>query len=77
MNRLIELLKELFPGILLDNWDDLGVGSHEKWDSLGHFNFMMDIEEEFGITFSTEEITEIKKLNQIISILKTKGKILE
>ena len=48
---------------------DLRVGSLPEWDSLGHFNLLLFIEENYGVRFSMEEMSEMKSLKDIASVL--------
>jgi len=43
------------------------------WDSLGHMNLVMELEEEFGLQFEVDEITEMSSAGRIIEILRSKG----
>lgn len=45
--------------------DDDGPGTTPAWDSVGHLNLIMTIEAEFGITFATAEIPELRTLRKI------------
>ncbi|MCB0390340.1 MAG: acyl carrier protein [Bdellovibrionales bacterium] len=67
------LILEFFPKADLSHVEKLGVGTTESWDSVNHFNFMMAVEEEYNVQFSTEEISELKNISQIITSLKEKG----
>ncbi len=72
--KLTDLLRQLFPGAAFDESDpSLGVGSFAEWDSLGHFNFLLLVEETFGLQFSVDEITELKTLSQVRENLAAKG----
>lgn len=72
--KLTDLLHQLFPGAAFDESDPgLGVGSFAEWDSLGHFNFLLLVEETFGLQFSVDEITELKTLSQVRENLAAKG----
>lgn len=72
--HLPDLLKEVFPTASFDpNDDSLGIDSFPEWDSLGHFNLLLRVEEAFGIRFSVEEMTELKNLPQIRSALSARG----
>ena len=44
------------------------MGDFDDWDSMGHYAFLLAIEDKFGIRFSTQELTD---LNSISEILKT------
>lgn len=44
----------------------------DKWDSLGHMNLIVALEEEFGVTFTDDEIPEMLNYKLIHATLKTK-----
>jgi acyl carrier protein len=73
-SRLTKLLKQQFPNSVFDESDsNLSVGAFPEWDSLAHMNFLMLVEEDFGIRFSMEEMSELKNLKQIDEALAAKG----
>ena len=43
----------------------------EKWDSLRHMNLVLALEEEFGVSFTDEEIVEMLSVEIIIETLKS------
>ncbi len=45
-------------------------GSLEKWDSLGHLSVVMELEAEFGTSFSTDEAIAMHSIPEIIAIVK-------
>ena len=72
--KLTDLLRQIFPVAVFDDQDPaLGVGSFAEWDSLGHFNLLLLVEETYGLQFSVDEITELKTLSQIRENLAAKG----
>ena len=74
MVTLSKIFKEQFNRALdFDEVNQLQVGSFAEWDSLSHFSFLVLIEETYTVQFSVEEMSEIKSLNAIIDVLKTKG----
>lgn len=54
---------------------ETGVGDFDAWDSLGHLRLMMEIEHEFTIRFSTEQIRMLISLARIQNALLSAGKI--
>lgn len=44
----------------------------ERWDSLGHMNLVVALEEEFGITFKEDEALELLNYRLIYETLKNK-----
>jgi acyl carrier protein len=45
----------------------------EQWDSLKHMNLIVALEEEFGVTFSEDEIVEMLNYKLIRETLKGKN----
>lgn len=43
------------------------------WDSLGHMNLVMDLEETFDVRFEADEITQMTSASRIVEVLKAKG----
>jgi acyl carrier protein len=44
-----------------------------RWDSLGHMNLVMSLEDTFGVHFEVDEIAEMSSGRKIIEILQAKG----
>jgi acyl carrier protein len=72
--NLVELLRQQFPdAVITGEPAELSVGSFPQWDSLGHFNFLMLVEETYGVRFTLEEMTELKGLAEIGRTIAAKG----
>ena len=68
------ILKKQFPEEKICNSSaDLGVGSFLQWDSLGHYNLLLLVEESYGVRFTIEEMSEMKSLSDIAEVLALKG----
>jgi acyl carrier protein len=71
---LSDLLKEQFPAASFDAGDaTLAIGAFPEWDSLAHFNFLMLVEESYGIRFSVDQMSELKSLAAIRGALAAEG----
>lgn len=71
---LATLLRQQFPDAVIGGDPaELRLGSFPQWDSLGHFNFLMLIEETYGVRFSVEEMTEMKGLAEIRRAVAARG----
>jgi acyl carrier protein len=44
-----------------------------RWDSLGHMNLVMELEDAWNLHFEVDEITEMSSARKIIEILQAKG----
>jgi acyl carrier protein len=46
-----------------------GSANLEAWDSLGHLNLMLALEQEFGRSFSIEEMGAMTSVARIVDVL--------
>ena len=44
----------------------------ESWDSIQHLNFVITLEEQFGVQLSPEEIQQMQSIGQIADLIATK-----
>ena len=49
------------------------VGSIAEWDSLGHVNLMITIEQTFGVELKVEDFQELVSVPAILTFLKHRG----
>jgi acyl carrier protein len=52
---------------------DLGFGDLPQWDSMGHMEVMMQLEERFGVEVSADTIAALTSVSAICSYLKENG----
>jgi len=52
---------------------ELGAGVIDKWDSLGHLEVLMNVEEAFGVRFDTEEMLQYNTVALITDALEKAG----
>ena len=46
----------------------------DGWDSLGNIRVFLALEEEFGIEFTTHEVTHLSNVGSLIEAIDSKGK---
>ncbi len=68
-DKVKEIMINLFE---LDNSinDDISQSNTDKWDSLNHLNLIVEIEDEFNVSFTPEEIASMLSLDDIVKQLK-------
>jgi len=70
LNKLNEVFKSVFNKDLnieiTTTKDDI-----EEWDSIGHLNLIIELEETFNISLSKDQIENLNSISNIIDILKT------
>jgi acyl carrier protein len=40
-----------------------------SWDSIGHLNLILEVEDEYGISFSKEEIESIDSIQKLYDVI--------
>ena len=67
-NRLKKVFSDIFD-LPLENIDDnLSPDTVDEWDSLNHSNLVVALEQEFGVSFSPDEIIEMMNF-QLVNII--------
>ena len=57
---------------LPDNFENLKIGDIEKWDSLNHMLFLMEIESEYNLKFSVDEMGDLLTIKQVRKTMEEK-----
>ena len=73
MDILREILISIFPNSTIPkDCSKLGIGDLDEWDSLGNFNFLLAVEEEYDLRFDIEEMADIKSVQDVVNYLATR-----
>lgn len=68
--KVLEILKNVFE---LETADiTCSQTTCEKWDSMGQLNLVVELESEFDVSLEPEDIGEMRCVEDIIRILKSK-----
>lgn len=70
--KLQNIFRDVFDDDSIILFDAMTSDDVEDWDSLSHINLITDIETNFGITFTTEEIVKAKNVGEFIQIIENK-----
>ena len=73
VERLDEVIREVFddPGMVLT--DATTAREVPGWDSLAHVNLMFSIESEFGIAFSSSELSTLQDVGELRRVVVAKA----
>ena len=69
MARLTNVFRTLFNQDDLVLRDDMTAADVAGWDSFNHVNLVILIEEEFNVRFSTDEVSSMANVGDLIGIL--------
>lgn len=68
--RVKKVIANVFNLDISDISESTSPDSLKKWNSLGHMNLILALEEEFNITFNDEQVIEIRSYPLIVCIIK-------
>jgi acyl carrier protein len=68
--KILEVIKKVFE--LDEVPDDISQKNCDKWDSLNHLNLVVELESTFNVEFEPEEIAEMKDVDSIEKIIKSR-----
>jgi acyl carrier protein len=74
IKRLVPIMEDTFDEDKVVYADSLSADDIEEWDSLSHIRFMIAVEKEFGVRFSTSEIEGFKNAGELVDALLVKFK---
>lgn len=69
---LTEILRDTFDNDDLEAVPGLTAAQVEGWDSMGNVRLFLSIEQEFGVRFNASEISGIKNLGELVTLLQQK-----
>ena len=78
MDNLTERLNDVFRDVFDD--DSICVSEKttaadiEDWDSIEHINLIAAVEDEFSMTFKMKEVSSMKNVGEMMSVIKERGK---
>ncbi|MCH7847580.1 MAG: acyl carrier protein [Planctomycetes bacterium] len=67
-----DILRTLFRQPTLEARDDLTARDVTGWDSLNHVNLIIQVEEEFGIRFSNDEVANFVNVGELKRLIRQK-----
>lgn len=73
-------IKDRLTGIFHDVFDDddivlspaMTADDIEEWDSLSHIRLIVATEKEFGVSFTSSEVVQLKNVGQFMDLIKTR-----
>lgn len=66
-DRVVNILKDVFEDENINA--SCSQSNYEKWDSMAQLNIVVEVESEFGVDLTPEEILSMKCVDDIVAIL--------
>lgn len=73
-DRLNVVFREVFDNENICVNENTTSNDIEDWDSLEHINLIVAVEEEFGIKFNMNEVTNMKNVGDMANLINNKIK---
>jgi acyl carrier protein len=61
--QIISVFQRVFDESVIT--DDMSQDNYQNWDSMHHFQLIVELEQEFGISFDPDDISEMKSITAI------------
>ena len=61
----------LDPTLVLS--DDLDASKVPAWDSLNHITLIVEIEQQFGVELTTDELADLRNVGDMVTLLERKS----
>ena len=74
MQRLVQIFKDVFDLDDVVLTPDTTADDIEEWDSLEHINLISAVESSFKMKFKMKEISTMKNVGEMISIIEERAK---
>lgn len=71
-DRVQKVFREVFEDPSLVVSDGTTAADIRTWDSLNHINLIIALEEEFGVQFSSAEVTSMSCVGDLFALLEAK-----
>lgn len=68
-SRLVEIIQDVLGADDLQLDESTSAGDVDGWDSLAHINIMVAVEEEFRVSFTSDQLTRFKNLGELQDFL--------
>jgi len=73
MEKLAAIIKKIFGASPEEINDEMSPDTIPNWDSMNYLLFISEVEKEFNILFTVDEVMEARTLGDIKGYIKAKG----
>ena len=74
LEKLSDVFRKTFDDDTLELTPTLSAKDVKDWDSFNHITLIVSLEEAFDVAFTTEEITGMQNVGDLVRILNAKGR---
>jgi acyl carrier protein len=71
--KILSMLEDILQAPIDHDSEDVSRYELTEWDSMNHFRFIVELEEEFEISITDEEAADLSSLRQVESLVSSRG----
>lgn len=68
-DQLTQIMREVFKDASISAAPEMTAKDVDRWDSLGHIRFILQVERRFAVKFSTTEISRFKNVGELADLI--------
>lgn len=72
--RLTEVFRDVFDDDFITLTPQTTADDIDEWDSIEHINLIGAVEDEFGLRFKMGEVSGMKNVGEMVSIISARGR---
>jgi acyl carrier protein len=73
--RLINIFREVFNNPDLVITEETSAIDVPDWDSFNHLNLIMEIEDEYSVSFTTKEVGQMVRVADLVKLLQDRNQL--
>lgn len=73
-DRLEEVFRDVFDDDSITLYEDTTADDIDDWDSIEHITLIAAVEQEFGIKFTMGEVSGMKDVGEMVTIISQRAK---
>jgi len=70
--KLEKIFHEVFDDENLSITEDMTAEDVDEWDSFNHVRLIVTVEEEFGTTFNTSDVADLRNVGELLNLIEKK-----
>lgn len=72
LSKMADVFKRVFDNEMIQLTDATTAQDIPGWDSLTHISLIIEIEEEFGLKFTVDDIAGLKNVGEMVAMVERK-----
>lgn len=67
-----DVMADVFDDPSIEPRESMTAADVDGWDSLSHIRLLVSVEQRFGVSFTTVEITDLRNVGELVKLVESK-----